>query len=358
MSATTYKCPNCGAAMSFDSATQKLACASCGTNIDVVDYDKYIKELESEYNDNNNEEFSSDAGEYDGDSSENMKVFHCQSCGAKLVTDKFTSATFCSYCGNPNLVEERLDGEFSPDYVIPFKINKDAAVTAYKDWLKKGILTPRSLARNSVVEKISGIYVPFWLYDYSANSKMNALANRVRVVRRGDYEYTYTDHYRIYRDVSANFDKIPADASEKMPDERMDKLEPFNYQELVEFKKGYLQGYLSEKYNYNAEEIEDRTKSRAKESITNITRGTIKGYTSVVVNGNDVSVSDLKNTYALLPVWMLNFKYNDKNYSFYINGQTGKIVADRPVSIKRGIVFFITVFIIILVILMIGGLYI
>ena len=72
----------------------------------------------------------------------------------------------------------------------------------------------------------------------------------------------------------------------------------------MEFKKGYLQGYLSEKYIYNAEEIEDRTKSRAKESITNITRGTINGYTSVVVNRNDVSVSDLKNTYALLPVWM------------------------------------------------------
>ena len=195
MSVTTYKCPNCGAAMSFDSGTQKLACASCGTNFDVADYDKYIKELKSEYNDNNNEDFSSESDEYDGDSSENMKVFHCQSCGAELVTDKYTSATFCSYCGNPTLVEERLEGEFSPEYVIPFKIDREKAVSIYKDWLKKGPLTPKTLKSQSMIEKISGVYVPFWLYDYNANDKVNASAKRVRTTRRGDMEHIYTDHF-------------------------------------------------------------------------------------------------------------------------------------------------------------------
>ena len=37
--------------------------------------------------------------------------------------------------------------------------------------------------------------------------------------------------FDVYRDVSAEFQRIPADASEKMPDEQMDMLEPYNYSE-------------------------------------------------------------------------------------------------------------------------------
>ena len=39
---------------------------------------------------------------------------------------------------------------------------------------------------------------------------------------RGDTEYIYTDHFQVFRNISAKFEKIPADASEKMPDDAMD----------------------------------------------------------------------------------------------------------------------------------------
>lgn len=123
-----------------------------------------------------------------------MKIYNCQSCGAQLVADEYTSATFCSYCGNPTLVEDRLQGEFKPQLIIPFKINKEQAVDIYRKWLKKGPLTPKELSTSSTIEKISGVYVPFWLYSYNARTQMNAHANKVRTTRRGDTEYTYTDH--------------------------------------------------------------------------------------------------------------------------------------------------------------------
>lgn len=117
---TIYKCPGCGAAMEFDSVTQKLGCPSCGMQIDVREY-------EQKYSQNSTQ------GEYDKE----MKMYHCNTCGAELVADEYTSATFCSFCGNPTLVEDRLRGEFKPSTIIPFKINKDKAVEIYKNWCKK-----------------------------------------------------------------------------------------------------------------------------------------------------------------------------------------------------------------------------
>ena len=218
-----YKCPNCGAAMEFDSDTQKLGCKRCGTQIDVETYEK-----------------DSTASGEQREKVSNMKIYNCQSCGAQLVADEYTSATFCSYCGNPTLVEDRLQGEFKPQLIIPFKINKEQAIDIYRKWLKKGPLTPKELSTSSTIEKISGVYVPFWLYSYNARTQMNAHANKVRTTRRGDTEYTYTDHFDVYRDVHAEFDRIPADASEKMPDRQMDMLEPYDYSDIEGFAMPYL----------------------------------------------------------------------------------------------------------------------
>lgn len=361
-----YKCPNCGAAMEFDSATQKLGCGRCGTQIDVKTYEKEYaslmeeaaftnKEADLSHAEKNSDRHREDEQVHRGNVPD-MKIYNCQSCGAQLVADEYTSATFCSYCGNPTLVEDRLQGEFKPQLIIPFKINKEQAVSIYKKWLKKGLLTPKELSTTSTIEKISGVYVPFWLYSYNARTQMSAHAKRVRTTRRGDTEYTYTDHFDIYRDVEAEFGRIPADASEKMPDEQMDMLEPYNYDDIESFSMPYLSGYLSERFNYTPDETELRAKNRANEYITDIARGTIEGYTSVAVTSNNVSMKPKDSEYALLPVWMLNFRFKNKEFHFYLNGQTGKIVADRPISAVKSVIYGVSIFVVVLIITMIGGL--
>lgn len=239
----TYKCPNCGAAMEFDSTAQKLKCPSCQMEMDVQDYEKQYGHLYSDAEAGGNTQTdtqSAQSEEQKGKGSMNMKVYHCQSCGAELLADEYTSATICSFCGNPSLVEDRLSGEFSPSSVIPFQIDREAAKKMYKSWVKKGLLTPKTLSTESTIEKISGVYVPFWLYDFDAETEMTAKAEKIRTERHGDTEYTYTDHFHVYRDVEAQFEKVPADASEKMDDDTMDKLEPFDYTALKPFAMPYL----------------------------------------------------------------------------------------------------------------------
>ncbi len=350
---TIYKCPNCGNVMVFDGPTQKLKCESCGTEMTIEEY-RLRQGINPEETEKEEKTESSAVPTADG----SMKVYHCKTCGAELLADENTSATMCAYCGNPTLIEDRLEGDFRPDVVIPFKLNRDAAVKSYKQWVSKGLLTPPVLKTHGTIEKIQGLYVPFWLYNYQAHCNMTANADRRRVERHGDYEEEITDHFRAVRQLDVEFDRIPADGSEKMDNASMDKMEPYDYSEIKKYEPEYMSGYYSEKFSSSMENEAHRAKERATRYAEDITKGTIEGYTSVVVTSQNVNLSDRGQEYALMPVWVLNCMYgaDHKQFTFMMNGQTGKIVADRPVEKSRAVVLGIATFAATLLVTMIGGL--
>lgn len=328
--ALTYKCPNCGDEMLYDSNEKKLVCNSCGTTKDIDAADKAtVKKLKID---------------------KDVNIFKCQSCGAELITDKVTTATFCNFCGNSNIIPSRLTNIYRPSKVIPFKFNKEQAQEAFKKWCKNGLVTPKDFNTADRLEKISGIYVPFWLYDCSTNADIKAMCTKVRVYVSGDTEYTETDHFIVHRNINANYLKVPADASEKMDNELMDKLEPYNYLELKDFKIPYLSGYQAEKYEYDSNEMFPRVKQRVDNYIRGYSRNTIIGYSTVAVTSQNTNIEELNADYVLLPVWILNYDYNGKKYTFAMNGQTGKVVGKVPISAFKvltwGFIFFLIAFII------------
>ncbi len=344
----SYQCPGCSAPMQFNGEKQKMVCEHCGTELTVEELDEISK-------------FDVDTGEQvegefaeTGDTAE-FNSFKCSSCGAEILTDDNTTATFCSFCGRPNMVQNRLSGELTPKHVIPFKINKQSAVEKYREWAKKGIFTPSMFSSNATIEKITGMYVPFWMYDYNARMNLSANCTKVRHSRKGDYEYTYTDHYIVTRDVEAQYDKLPTDASEKMPDDVMDKVEPYNYNEMTDFEMPYLSGYYSEKYNFTAEQLAPRAEKRIRQYITDTTRSTISGYTTVNITRQNSQLRKLKAEYMLMPVWILNLRYNEKDFLFAMNGQTGKIVADRPLSKGKMAAWYIGITVVMTLILALIG---
>lgn len=312
-----YHCPNCGANMVFDSEKQQLKCPHCDTV-------KCIEEADTGVNDDKME----------------VKSYQCPTCGAELLTDVNTTATFCNYCGNSALIENRILQD-KPYAMIPFSISKEEAKAAYLKWCKKGLLTPRSFTSQSTIEKISGMYVPFWLYDYDTEVSLRADCTRVRVERHKDTEYVHTDHFDVYREVKTTYRKVPADASKNMDDEIMDKLEPFNYGSLKQFQIPYLSGFLSEKYSYSSYEMKERIEQRIQEYASSAARNTISGYATTTVVYEDVRLDNTSSKYVLLPVWLLNYRYLGKNFVFAMNGQTGKVVGDLPVSKKKAAGWFV-----------------
>jgi DNA-directed RNA polymerase subunit RPC12/RpoP len=338
--------------MAYDGKSGKLSCEHCGTLLTVEEYERVRKQMaEDGYQEKET------AGR---DDTMAMRIYHCPSCGAELMTDENTTALICTFCGNPGLIADRMSGVQRPKFVLPFCITKEQAVERFRKWTRHGLLTPSDFTSQQTIEKITGMYVPYWLYDYHVNVNLQARATRTRAMRRGDTEYIYTDHFAVFRNMEVEFDRVPADASKGMDDGVMESIEPYQYQELKPFEMGYLSGYLAEKYNMPSHELEGRVKERVKAAAVGMTRNTINQYETVNVTDAQVSFQEKKVEYAMLPVWVLNYRYRDKNYSFTLNGQTGKINGQLPISGGKVVMWFGIVtaasFVISMAVTIIGGL--
>jgi DNA-directed RNA polymerase subunit RPC12/RpoP len=312
MSVLEYKCPNCGSGMAFDSATGKLSCHSCGRKDDI---EQYVDPLMS------NIFAQAEASEY-----------HCNSCGAVITTDAETTATVCSFCGAAVVLGDRLTGKLTPAKVIPFAISKEQAMQAFRKWCKNGRLTPDGFMTADRMKSVTGVYVPFWLYELHNQVEVHSVATKVRTYTSGDYHYTETQHFDVYRKLQLNYSKVPIDASEKMNDVLMDKLEPFPYNEMKNFKTPYLAGFIAEKYNYDAEGLFPRAQNKIRSYIEDAIQSSVVGYTTVNFTNKEINTRVDKADYALLPVWVVHYDYNKLEHTFAMNGQTGKVVGKPPLS--------------------------
>jgi predicted RNA-binding Zn-ribbon protein involved in translation (DUF1610 family) len=261
-----------------------------------------------------------------------MRAYTCPSCAAEIICEYTTAATSCPYCGNPTVIPAQFVDRLKPDYVLPFKLDKNAAIEALKNYYKGKKFLPKSFTDMSHVEDIKGVYVPFWLYNGVTNSYMRFRATKEHSYKRGDYMITETDHYRVTRAGSVAFQMVPVDGSSKMPDAHMDSVEPFHYNELQPFSLAYLPGFLADKYDEDAEFCSKRANERIVASTEDAFRRTVSGYNSVSREYSDIKLARGDVKYALMPVWLLSTKWNGKDFLFAMNGQTGKLIGDLPVD--------------------------
>ena len=351
---TNYQCPACTGPLHFVGSSGKLECDYCGSKYDVAEIEALYAEKEQKAADaqkaaeeKNAQTASTDTG-WDtsglsgdwGQDAAGMKSYSCPSCGAELICDASTAATACPYCGNPSVVPGQFTGSLKPDFVLPFKLSKDDAVKALKAHYKGKPFLPRAFTAENHVQEIKGVYVPFWMFDGSAEGSVRFHATQSYTHTSGDYEITTTDHYDVRRSGSLSFSQIPVDASSKMPDDYMDSIEPYDYDDLKPFSSAYLPGYLADKYDVSVEDSRARADRRCEGSFVAAMEGTVEGYTSCSVREENIHLKRGKVQYALMPVWILNTKWEGKDYLFAMNGQTGKLVGNLPVSKKRALGLF------------------
>ena len=326
----SYKCPNCGASIPFDANSGKLKCAHCGTEYDV----STLNDLMNEENvGESNATFSSKPTEKVN--IEDKVTYTCPSCGGQVIGDKDMSASVCPYCGNAVIDPEQFDGILKPEIVVPFALDINAAKKAYSEFLKGKWALPNDFKVNTVIEKLNGMYVPYWLFDARVNAKGRFRATKVRNYQSGDYMVSETSHYLVYRDGSASFEKVPVDASSKLDDSLLDALEPFDYSKGTDFNSAYLSGYFADKYDEEKDTCYAKASDRINISMTNLLSRSVVGYSSFFLENASFDYQNANARYALLPVYIFSAKYNGKVYSFAMNGQTGKFAGDLPMDHKK-----------------------
>ncbi|MDD6484481.1 MAG: zinc ribbon domain-containing protein [Clostridiales bacterium] len=335
-----YKCPCCGAPLVFDGKSQELKCQSCRNTFSMETMEQMTGAEQAAKGESKFDWEHYEPRSFEDNGGVELSDYSCPSCGAQITGDDTMGATVCPYCGNSTIVKGQFEGTLRPDYIIPFKVDKKTAMTAFEEDFKKAPFLPDEFKSKKKIEEMAGVYVPFWMFDCDCNAAISYRAQLVTHWSDSDYNYIKTDYFKLFRSGSVGFANIPVDGSKKADDAYMEAVEPFDYSAAVEFNSAYLSGYLADKYDVTAQESVVRANERVKNSTVSVFESTTGGYVSVTPENSSISFSNGKIRYSLLPVWMLNIKYNNTMYKFAINGQTGKVVGEYPVDKSKKRRFF------------------
>lgn len=298
-----FKCKNCGGNVIYSPEKHGMFCPFC---------------------DSEGSEERKDYAESD------MRI--CPNCGGEVPVWEHTAATQCPYCDNYLILNERVEGAYEPKLIIPFQFGKENCKKAIRDKFKKCRFAPTDFLSEVRLNSMQGTYVPFWFYDYDTNCDFQGEGTKVRSWTTGNTQYTETSYYNVVRNMDMEFQKIPVDASVDMPDNVMDLMEPYGYNQLEAFKPEYMSGFYAEKYNMTSDLVESRAKQKMESDAAELLKNSYGGYSHVKVNRQNIHVNRSSVNYGLLPVWKYMYRYKDMDYPFYVNGQTGKIVGTAPVS--------------------------
>ena len=302
-----FRCKNCGGNVVYSPERHGMFCPFC----------------ESEH--------SGERAEGD----RNGELTICPNCGGEVKVEAHTSATQCAYCDRYLIFNERVEGQYKPKMIIPFQLGKETCKKSIREKFKNCLFAPVDFLSEVRLNSMEGIYVPYWFFGYDVHCVFQGEGTRLQVWRSGDIEYTETSFYAINRDMNICFKDIPVDASEAMPDDVMELVAPFNYNQFEIFQPEYMSGFYSEKYNMMPNVVEGRAKKLIEEDVGKLMRESYAGYGTVRTVYQDIQARNRETTYGLLPVWKYIYHYKDKEYPFYVNGQTGKIVGTAPISTKK-----------------------
>ena len=317
----TYKCPNCGAGLVYDAKKQTFVCDFCISSFS-----------EDELKKTDAEEKAKKVEEDDASFSESVNQYSCASCGAEIIVDKNTAADFCYYCHNPIVMADKVTGAFKPSKIIPFKIDKNGARETFLRYAKKKWFCPDDYFSEGQSEKIQGVYYPFWVTDADATARLDATAYKVRTWTSGEYQYTETTKYDVKRGGEIHFEDIVTSAINDEDKRMLEGILPYPKDEHIDFSMPYLQGFMAKKRNIERNSLSDEVRGRMEQYSEALLRDTVNGYSSVSTDHLSLNLLSSHWEYTLMPIWILTYKKGEKTFVYAMNGSTGKIYGELPVS--------------------------
>lgn len=319
LSAQSVKCPSCASNIFFMPEVQGMVCRNCG-NI----YHPSTLEKMGELKYTVEHDYSGDNDISEDDMKRHEIV--CDSCGAALIADEHMMSTMCPFCGSPSLITRRMSREFKPDFIIPFKIDKETAKKSVMDWLNTRKMTPKGFKRKSHLTKMTPLYVPFWILDCAVESDLYGKGG----IHKGDG----TAQVSVRAKANYYVKNVPFDASIKIANKLMEAIEPFDFSEMVKFDNNYLQGFCADKYDQLPPEMMGRIIKRMDTISLDLSTNIGNKYDEYTPDSKRTFtwMNDISFKYCLLPVWFMNVEFGEDVYQVAVNGQTGEASGQAPTS--------------------------
>lgn len=325
-----YNCKNCGAELYWNAKTGSLKCEYCDLEYQVTDFEDATNTTK------NVEDESIKEVEYISEEvDEGMVAYECNKCSGTVITSKTTMADICPYCGESISITSKSVGKFRPKFLIPFKVEKKQAKEIYQNYVKKAKYSPKEFKTNNIIEKMQGLYSPFYLHNIDNQSGHVFTGEIITKRKSGDYLITKHDVYDLKAAIDCKYEYLPTDGSVRLDDHMMKCVEPYDYNELKAYNPAYMSGFLAEQTDEDENKINQMALDRAKEGNHTKAKGLFKKYAGVTDKYNNYDIKKHTKDYSMLPVWLLNVKYGSKKFQFAINGQTGKITGKLPLDFKK-----------------------
>lgn len=316
-----FECPNCGGNLKFDIASQQIKCPSCDSQFDPYEVKK--ENAVSESNMVGEDEF-------------NVTVFTCPQCAGEIYSTDNTAAGFCIFCGASNILNTRLQNERRPGYIIPFQKTKADCKEAYMKMMRHAIFAPKELKAKKHIDGFRGIYMPYWVYYVTQQGAARLMGQTSH--RSGDY--IITEHYNLDMEMNSYYKGLSYDASSSFSDSLSGKLAPFDVKNMKEFTPSFLSGFYADTcdveaglYERDAMDIANKKTKKYLKKSTEVKKYKIETPDSGLDAAFHTRIRE--RDIAMFPVWFMSYRNKDRVAYATVNGQTGKVVADLPVDLKK-----------------------
>ena len=349
-----YPCPQCNAELVYSAAKGRMVCNYCGYEAPVeqaasvgevqtrAEVDQAAVERVEEHALEEGLRLEAKAEGWGTPT----RSFKCNSCNATITVEPNVTATECPFCGSHHVFAlEESTKVIKPESLLPFRIDQRTAIAKFRTWLGKGWFRPNDVKRiaANAEARLQGVYLPFWTFDAQTFSRWRAMAGyyyyvtqrytvtvngrpqtRTRRVRKIRWRPAHGTH-------SEFFDDVLVYATRSVEEKILRKIYPFDTKKLVPYRPQYLAGWKAEEYQIGLQEGWKMAQEIIKERVRAACANKVPGdtYRDLVVN---TTFSNVTFKHVLLPVWIASYRYGNKVYHFMVNGQTGKVQGEAPIS--------------------------
>ncbi|WP_201333739.1 hypothetical protein [Nitratiruptor sp. YY09-18] len=330
------ECPSCGADLRYE--CDKLACAYCG----------YEEQLSLQPT------MPHYIPVYQIEPENEAKEYQCVSCGASFATDSV--ATLCPYC------KSALIGEFTntlrPFGFIPFVVCAKEAKRRIKKHIHSLWFAPDDFIKDYRKHRdITPFYYPLWLFNMDVTAQYEG--------RRGEYYYITQTRYvngkpvqvqerrtRWYPAsgvVNLQFHNIPVGGYKNMSS--LLRQLRYDLRSCNSVDKQYLSGIETKEFDIGSQEAKILAQISLHGAIRRAIKQDIGGDTQQIISYLPHFYNE-EMSYILVPLYHFSVKFKGKEYIYFVNGESGEVVGERPYSWIK--IFF---FILFLLALLGGGIY-